>query len=303
MIRRLPFVAMVVSVWACADPTTTIAPSLNAPSASVESEDFASAAFSAHRGVALIEAYIDGRSELTLRGYGWGIMRWSHYDWAAPGRLNGAFLPTRVGPDAWYPDWPDVPDSENRDCHCFSSIASHYLFLWPGPYDLDPRLRRGRGTASATMVSASDVIISFNDNAFPGAEWYTVSLDTRYPLQVQPWPNQSPYVVSLSKQRYVSLALLSVGASGLDEPANLVDFSLGNDRGNETGIALGPGGVPLLRVADMNGDTIDDAIVRFPISGLVYHGDAPLGSTMLRVTARAPGWGYVRGDLSVTFVP
>lgn len=303
MSRRLFVIAVALSAWACSDAASPVAPDSQLPMSSVADEEVLGQAYAAHRGVALIEAYIDGRSELALTGYGSGLMRWQHFEWAAPGRLNGAFLPTRVGPQSWYPDWPDEPDSENRDCYCYSSLSSHNLFIWPAAYSLDPRLRRGRGTVTFSQSGLSAINIMFDDNAFPGAEWYTVSIDTRYPLQAQPWPDQTPYVVSLSKQRYVSLALLSYGASGLDDPASLTEFSLGDDRGSEAGIALGPGGVPLMRVADMNGDTINDAIVRFPVAGLLYHGDAALGSTVLTVTARSPGWGYVRGSLPVTFVP
>jgi hypothetical protein len=219
-------------------------------------------------------------------------------------RLGRVFYPTRLGPDSWYPDWPDVPDSENRDCNCVSHLSQHNLPIWPFQYDLGLQLRRGRGTASLRYEFGLHTI-SFNDNAFPGAEWYTVSIDTRFPLGVQPWPNHTPYVVSLSKQQYVSLALLSDGMA-LGEPTSLTDFSLGDDRGMETGIALGAGGVPLIRIADVNGDTIDDAVVRFRVSGLVYHGDAAVGQSVLKVTARSPGPGagyYVRGDLPVTFVP
>lgn len=303
MYRRLLLLVVALSAWACADAARPVAPDSRLPVTSTSDEEVLGAAYAAHRGVSLIEAYIDGRSELQLTGYGSQLMRWEHFDWAAPGRLNGVFFPTRVGAQTWYPDWPDVPDSENRDCHCYSSTVSHTLFIWPNAYDLRPTQRRGRGSVTFTVSGLAAINVMFDDNAFPGAEWYTVSVDTRYPLQVQPWPNQTPYVVSLSKQKYVSLSLLSEGAPGLDAPGSLTEFSLGNDRGMEAGIALGPGGVPLLRVADMNGDTIDDAIVRFPVAGLLYHGDAALGSTVLTVTALSPGWGYVRGSLPVTFVP
>lgn len=303
MLRRSLAIAMVAFVWACADATTPVAPTIEATLGAETDPAVTSAAIPGHRGVSLVEAYIDGRSELSITGWGSGLVRWEHFDWAAPGRLEGAFYPTRIGPESWYPEWPDVPDSENRDCHCYSSLGQHHLFIWPLAYDLAPRLRRGRGTVTFRQEGLSAVVINFDDNVFPGAEWYTVSLDTRFPLQVQPWPNEPPNVVSLSKQKYVSLALLSYGAGGLDDPASLTEFSLGDDIGMETGIALGPGGVPLRRTADVNGDAIPDAIVRFPVSGLVYHGDAALGSVVLKVTARSPGWGYVRGELPVTFVP
>jgi len=231
------------------------------------------------------------------------LIDWRHDTGAAPGRYNGADFPTRVGSASYFFTWPDVPDRENRDCNCRTEFTSGSAPVWWDTYDLDPQVKRGRGSVSV-QFQFPYLGIYFDDSAFPGAEWYHVSLDTRYPLQVQPWPNQSPYVVSLSKQKYVSLALLSVGIGGLDDPASFSDFSLGDDRGLETGIALGPGGVPLMRVADLNGDSIDDAIVRFPVSGLIHQGDARLGSTVLKVTALTTGvGGYLRGDLPITFVP
>jgi len=303
MSSRYAYLALACGAWACADATQPVAPTaaVSRAEAQVGEVDVA-VEQPGHRGVAIVEAYIDGRSTLSISGFGSGLLRWEHFDWAAPGRLGGAFLPTRVGRVNWYPDWPDDPDSENRDCHCASSLGSHDLFFWPLDYDVDPRARRARGPVSFSAGGAL-VNIAYDDNAIPGAEWYSVSLDTRFPLGVQPWPNQTPYIVSLSRQRYVSLALLSYGAGGLDDPAALVDFSLGDERGSEAGIALSPDGLPLLRVADVNADTIDDAIVRFPIAALAYRGDAPLGHTVLKVTAFSPGWGYVRGDLPVTFVP
>ena len=56
-------------------------------------------------------------------------MRWFHYDWAAPGRLGGANLPTRVNDVNWHPDGPDVPDPENRFCNCQSTTAEHFMPL------------------------------------------------------------------------------------------------------------------------------------------------------------------------------
>ena len=76
---------------------------------------------------------------------GLNLMRWFHYDWAAPGRLGGANFPTRVNDVNGYPDWPDVPDPENRFCNCQSTTAEHFMPLWPFDYDLAPQLPRSRG--------------------------------------------------------------------------------------------------------------------------------------------------------------
>ena len=71
-----------------------------------------------------IEALIDGRSQLILQS---NTAQWFHIDFAAPGRHDdgnngGRFEPTVINGVEWLPVWPDEPDSENRNCNCFSDV-------------------------------------------------------------------------------------------------------------------------------------------------------------------------------------
>jgi hypothetical protein len=66
-----------------------------------------------------VEALIDGRSQLIVRG---NTAQWFHLDWAAPGRHLFRNEPTVINGVSWFPVWPDIPDAENRDCHCYSDV-------------------------------------------------------------------------------------------------------------------------------------------------------------------------------------
>ena len=81
------------------------------------------------------------------------------------------------------------------------------------------------------------MIVEFNDNQFPGAGWYAERLEMRYPLVAQPWPQRSPSVVRLSRDRYEWLAFLSYLGDQLRDIPGMVDCSLGSHRGSEAGAA------------------------------------------------------------------
>ncbi len=66
----------------------------------------------------LVGAYIDGISYLMIQG---NQAQWYHHWAAAPGRHMYADYPTVFMSKGWLPNWPDIPDAENRDCMCFSS--------------------------------------------------------------------------------------------------------------------------------------------------------------------------------------
>ena len=58
-----------------------------------------------------IEALIDGRSRLLLKGK---TAQWLNLEYAAPGRHDQTKLPTVLNGKKWFPEWPDQPDEENR---------------------------------------------------------------------------------------------------------------------------------------------------------------------------------------------
>lgn len=66
-----------------------------------------------------VGALIDGRSQLVVSG---NEVFWHHYDFAAPGRHEGVNRPTLINSETWFPEWPDIPTPENRDCDCTSSV-------------------------------------------------------------------------------------------------------------------------------------------------------------------------------------
>lgn len=127
-----------------------------------------------------VSAWIDGRSRLILSG---DQVAWLHLDYSAPGRLDGAFLPTTIDGTDWFPRWPDEPDSENRDCGCRSLDAWVGL---PAPVPraattatVTPVAMRGaaRVIEQATVANDFAVVIELDDNASAGAETYVVDID------------------------------------------------------------------------------------------------------------------------------
>lgn len=131
-----------------------------------------------------VRAFIDGRSQLVLDDE---TAMWEHFDFAAPGRLEcnlGAEIqPTMIDGDAWYPNWADRPDCENRDCGCSSSVF--YGLHQPIPNDeLFPHLNvmQARGSCAIVELPVAEngyrVVIEFNDNDFNGADWYEFELAT-----------------------------------------------------------------------------------------------------------------------------
>jgi len=135
-----------------------------------------------------IVAPIDGISDLHVRG---NTVQWHHLAWAAPGRLGFGNAPTYVNDDPWYPIWPDVPDAENRDCNCFSSV---YAGLAPGlPMGASPvsvNVIAGLGSVTATQIPSAansyTLIVRFDDPEM-GGHWYTVDLSYDAPNPVL-WP-------------------------------------------------------------------------------------------------------------------
>ena len=128
-----------------------------------------------------IRAYIDGRSQLIIKG---DVLYWHHLDFDAPGRweLGEDRQPTYLNRVvAWEPVWPDVPDPSNDFCNCDSStyrgipsLARTNQRVW-----LDIVQGRGRITVLQQPGGGNDytLILELDDNDFDGAEWYEVNLN------------------------------------------------------------------------------------------------------------------------------
>lgn len=125
-----------------------------------------------------IEAWVDGRSWLILRK---NTLQWYQLEFAAPGRLEFADLPTLVNGEEWYPVWPDVPDAENRDCYCYSSVLKGVKpFLHRNKLPVEINVLESRGPVSIVEYPSAEndyaMIIEFDDNGPGGAANYKIEI-------------------------------------------------------------------------------------------------------------------------------
>jgi hypothetical protein len=128
-------------------------------------------------------AEIDGRSRLILAG---DTAQWQHFDFAAPGRIDCdtgfPIQPTLVNASEWWPNWPDLPDCENRDCGgCTSDVLTGIVPALPSTdFQVLLNVVQARGLlAIVEYPSAANgyrVVIEFNDNQLSGAAWYEFEL-------------------------------------------------------------------------------------------------------------------------------
>lgn len=128
--------------------------------------------------VITIEALIDGRSQLILRK---NSAQWYHLDFAAPGRHEFVNVPTLINGKEWFPVWPDVPDAENRDCYCYSSVFKGVKpVIHPGKQPIEINVLQGRGTVSIleypSKANNHALIIEFDDNPYGGPATYQIEL-------------------------------------------------------------------------------------------------------------------------------
>jgi heat shock protein HslJ len=124
-----------------------------------------------------IRARIDGLSRLIIQE---NTVHWLHVSAAAPGRWTSA--PTYINEVAWNPVWPDVPDSENRDCNCSSSSYQGIpaIAKYP-PITLEVIQARGKVAIVQQPSQSNDytLIVEFDDFTPPdtyGDDWYEIKL-------------------------------------------------------------------------------------------------------------------------------
>jgi hypothetical protein len=124
-----------------------------------------------------IRARIDGLSRLIIQE---NTVHWYHVAAAAPGRWIPA--PTYINGVEWNPDWPDVPDSGNRDCECSSSSYQGIpaLAKYP-PIVLEVIQARGKVAIVQQPSQSNDytLIVEFDDFTPPdtyGDDGYEIEL-------------------------------------------------------------------------------------------------------------------------------
>lgn len=124
-----------------------------------------------------VRAFIDGRSWLIVQG---NTVHWRHFDFAVPGRELGANEPTELNGVAWFPEWPDDPDAENRDCDCDSSSFVGVPSLSAQPQTVAVSVVQARGNVMIIQQPEESngftLIIEFDDNAPANSDWYEIGL-------------------------------------------------------------------------------------------------------------------------------
>lgn len=125
-----------------------------------------------------VEALIDGRSQLILRK---NTAQWHHFDFAAPGRHEFVNLPTVINGKEWFPVWPDVPDAENRDCQCYSSIFKGVKpVLHPNMPPVEINVLQGRGSVVIveypSKANGNALVIEFDDDPYGGPAMYQIEI-------------------------------------------------------------------------------------------------------------------------------
>lgn len=126
-----------------------------------------------------VEALIDGESHLIIKG---STLHWKHFIYAAPGRWNFVIDPIKLNGLDWYPDWPDIPDTENRSCNgCESSSTQLPIAVprvpstatWTGV-----QVRRDQGIVQAPSAANDyELIVLISDYGVGGAAPYIVDID------------------------------------------------------------------------------------------------------------------------------
>jgi hypothetical protein len=126
-----------------------------------------------------VAALIDGESWLIIHGT---TAHWQHFDFAAPGRWNFVTNPIALSGVNWYPTWPDVPDTENRDCHgCMSSTTELAMAVPRAPATAtwtEVQTRRAQGIVQQpTAANDYELIVLISDKGVGGAADYIVDID------------------------------------------------------------------------------------------------------------------------------
>jgi len=124
---------------------------------------------------------IDGESHLIIKGT---TVHWQHYTFAAPGRWSFAIDPITLDGTGWYPTWPDVPNTENRDCNgCQSSSTELPIGVPRAPSTTswtEVQTRRAQGIVQyPSAANDYELIVLISDQGVGGAAQYVVDVDVK----------------------------------------------------------------------------------------------------------------------------
>ena len=188
-----------------------------------------------------VDALVDGRSQLVLRG---ATAQWFHLDYAAPGREQFVNVPTVINGVEWFPVWPDIPDAENRNCGCHSSVFTEVDPPLPlTPFTPSLRVIQGRHLTSIVQLpnAGNDftLIIEFDDNPPSGSDHYIAEIDfsPQHPLAsftaeaLLRLPSVSPPGGTVGPQNEIEVHAsftLAAGSDGIDPVAEGLELQVGS---------------------------------------------------------------------------
>jgi RNA polymerase sigma factor (sigma-70 family) len=126
-----------------------------------------------------VRALIDGHDHLILKG---ATAQWRHFEFAAPGRINGRNEPTIINGVSWTPQWDD--SDMDKEVRVEKSMSDKFEQIQPSipnaPMTVSLQKIRCRGDATIAQQPSADndftTIVDFDDNAAAGAAWYQVTL-------------------------------------------------------------------------------------------------------------------------------
>ncbi len=217
-----------------------------------------------------IEAYIDGLSNLTLRG---NAAQWHHVTFAAPGRHDIYYppapgKPTTVNGADWYPSWPASYGDRVESCNCWSLDT----FTFPGDgvpatsavwtvqsVEIEP----GGGSAYiAEQPSAGNsytLVIVFDDLGPPGPHYMRIvaiaePFRTRA-LDIKPF--SYPNSINPGSRGVIPVAILSDALFDATSQVNRSSLTFGKTGNEASLVSCAPGG------QDVNYDGRPDLICHF----------------------------------------
>ncbi|MBW2277120.1 MAG: hypothetical protein JRF63_06485 [Deltaproteobacteria bacterium] len=128
-----------------------------------------------------VRIHIDGRSWLLIQG---DELWLQHFDYAAPGRHEGANHPTVIDGEEWYPEWPfGPPPDEGRDCGGCETLDRYYLDEQiPISGEVMVELEAVKGRGETTLIEAqtaafdNTIVVEFDDNPQSSSVWYEIIL-------------------------------------------------------------------------------------------------------------------------------
>jgi hypothetical protein len=212
-------------------------------------------------GIIDIQAHIDGRDQLILKG---DTIQWHHFDFSAVGRHIGSNAPTIVNgiqgtSHEWLPIWPSPPPDEIR-FEAFSSVHQGVVPSIPTdglPWQLEKVFGRGDVSIIEQPTLANDftLIVEFNDNRIGGSRFYGVILSqapTDLKVEIDIKPGDTINLVNPRSNGKLKIAILTT---------NNFDASTADT----DSIKFGPGAAEpvMFRLDDVDDDGDWDLVLKF----------------------------------------